>query len=238
VISIEKRAEMRDTCSFVTFMTVDVLARKLIGIVGDRRMTMARRYLGERGDSPTVKTGLRLNQRGYGPPVEHRLGRGVSIHLMPGIEGIGFSVQRDSDTEAELHERYHHPERHWLGRREDIVYVELRGWPGSPHREDAIRVERWNSHGVGEEIIVAFDDLDPVSELFWEIKGDKVREVHMWDAFCDSHGLHFEHPSHERNGQCKDRKSTRGEDLTVLGLLASIAEAKADATAGEVDEPR
>jgi hypothetical protein len=235
VLTIEKRAEMRDTCSFVTTKTVDVLAAKLIGIVGDRRMTVIRRYLGERGGSPTVATGLRLNQRGYGPPVQHRLGRGVSIHLMPGIEGIGFSVQRDSDTEDEVRERYHHPERHWLGRREDMIYVELRGWPGQPHKDDAVRIERWNSNGVGEEIIVAFDDFDLLEEIAWDVKGDERREVHMWDEFCDFHGLHYEHPSHERTGQCRGRPPTRGETLTVLGLIASIAEAKADTDAGEVD---
>ena len=223
MITIEERGNARNTCAFVTFMTVDVLARKMIGIVGDRRMTVVRRYLGERSDSSTVKTGLRLNQRGYGPAVNHRLGMGVTIHLMPGIEGIGFSVQRNSDTEAELFERYHHPERHWLNRRENIVYVELRGCPGSPSREDTIRIERWNSNGVGEETIVAFDDFDLLEELAWDVKGDEERQVCMWDEFCDTHGLHFEHPNHLRGPDCKGRPPTRGETLRVLALLSDLA---------------
>ncbi|HZA71481.1 MAG TPA: hypothetical protein VE476_01065 [Propionibacteriaceae bacterium] len=227
MITIQRRAEMRDTCSFVTTETVDVLAEKLIGLADDRRITVVRRYLGDHGGAPTVLAGLRIDRRGRAP-VEHRRGQSVRIHLRPGIESLGFSVQRDSDTEEGLRERYHHPERHWLGRREDIVYVELRGWPGSPHREDCVRVERWNSNGVGEEIIAVFDDIDPVSELFWDTKGDKQREVHMWDEFCDAHGLHFEHPSHERNGSCMGRKSTRAEDLGVLALLVALADAKDD----------
>lgn len=224
MLSIEKRAEMRDTCSFVTLMTVDVLARKLIGIVGDRRMTVMRRHLGERGGSPTVKVGLRPNRRGYGPPVNHRLGQGISISLMPDIEGIGFSVQSHSDTEAELFERYNHPERHWLNRRENIVYVELRGWPGQPHREDTIRIERWNESGVGEEIIVAFDDFDLLEELAWDVKGDQKRQVRMWDEFCDFHGLHFEHPNHPRSARCEARPPKRSETLAVLAHLAALAE--------------
>lgn len=226
---IEKRAQLRDTNGFVTFMTVDVLARKMIGIVGDRRMTLMSRYLGDQGGPADVYAGLRIERRGFGPPVNHRLGHGVSITLRPGIHGISFSVQRASETEDTAYERYHHPERSGLlGRREDIVYVQLRGWPGSPHSEDRIRIERWNSHGVGEEIIVVFDDFDTINELFWDVTGSKERQVCMWDEFCDAHGFHFEHPSHERNGQCKARKSTRAEDLGVLALLAALAEAPPD----------
>lgn len=232
---IEKRAAMRDTCAFVTTETVDALAAKLIGMVGDRRMTMMRRYLGDHGGQPDVLAGLRIDRRGF-EPVSRREGRSVGIHLTPGIYGLGFSVQRDGETEAEVYERYHYPEKHWLGRREDIVSVELRGWAGSPQRDDKIRIERWNQHGVGEEIIVVFDDVDLLEELAWDVKGDQVREVRMWDEFCDFHGFHYEHPSHERNGSCVGRAPTRAETLGVLlALLAALAETKADTEAGEVD---
>lgn len=223
---IAKRAEQRDTCAFVTFMTVDVLARKLVGIVGNRRMSMMRRYLGDNGGMPTVTAGLRLDHRGFGDPVNHRLGVGVGINLRPGINGLGFSVQRLSETEDEVYQRYHNPGKQWLGRREDIIYVELRGREGQPHREDSIRIERWNQHGVGEEIIVAFDDFDLLEELAWDVKGDKAREVHMWDEFCTVCGLHFEHPVHSRSAACKGRPPTRGETLAALSALALKAEAE------------
>lgn len=223
--TIERRAEQRDTFAFVTSMTVDVLARKLIGLVGDRRMTMMRRYLGDHGGTPDVFAGLRIDRRGFSP-VSHRLGVGVGIHLKPGINGIGFSVQRMSETEAEARERYHNPDKQWLGRREDIVYVELHGWPGQPHRDDKIRIERWNQHGVGEEIIVVFDDLDLLEEVAWDVKGDQVREVHMWDEFCTVCGLHFEHHLHHRSAACKGRPPTRGETLAALAANALKAEAE------------
>ncbi|HET9144052.1 hypothetical protein [Actinophytocola sp.] len=225
MINIEQRAQQRDTCAFVTFMTVDVLARKMIGLVGDRRMTMMRRYLGDRAGTPDVRAGLRIDRRGFNP-VSHRLGVGVGIHLRPGIHGIGFSVQRMSETEDEARERYRNPDKQWLGRREDLVYVELRGWPGQPSREDSIRIERWNENGVGEEIIVVFDDVDLLEELAWDIKGDQVREVHMWDEFCETHHLHFEHHLHHRSAGCKGRPPTRGETLAALAANALKAEAE------------
>lgn len=236
MLSIEKRTAMRDTCSFVTSTTVDPLARKLIGIVGDRRISLMRRYLERNGD-PEVRAGLRIDRRGYSP-VDHRLGKGVSIHLRPGIFGLGFSVQHPSDTEEELRERYHHPERQWLGQRRNIVYVELRGWPGQPQREDLIRIERWNEHGVGEEIIAVFDDVDLLEEVAWDVKGDPVREVHMWDEFCTVHGLHYEHHLHTRGLDCRGRPPTRGETLAALAANALKTEAEAAQAAedaGQVD---
>lgn len=233
MISIEQRAQSRDTYAFVTFMTVDVLARKLIGMVGDRRMSMMRRYLGDHGGTPDVLAGLRIDRRGF-QPISHRLGVGVGVHLRPGIHGIGFSVQRSSETEEQARERYHHPEKEFLGRREELIYVELHGHPGEPHREDRIRVERWNEHGVGEEIIVVFDDVELLEEVAWDVKGDQVREVHMWDEFCTVCSLHFEHHLHHRTAACKGRPPTRGETLAALASNALKAEA---AKATQVDEP-
>lgn len=144
------------------------------------------------------------------------------------IEGISFGINLASDVEEEVAQRYYHPERHWLKRREDITYVEMTGSPGSPAADDLIRIEYWNSHGVGQETILVFDDVDMINELFWDVTGSKERQVCMWDEFCDAHGLHFEHPSHKHNGRCKARKSTRAENLGVLALLAALAEAPPD----------
>lgn len=226
MITIEKRAQSRDTCGFVTPETVDTLAVKLIGMVDDRRMAMTRRYLGDRPGTPDVLAGLRVDWRGFSP-VSHRRGVGVGIHLTPGINGVGFSMQR-TETEEEARERYHSPDKQWLGQRRDLVYVELRGWAGQPHREDKIRIERWNEHGVGEEIIVVFDDLDMLEEIAWDIKKDRERQVHMWDEFCTVCDLHFEHHLHHRSTACKGRPPTRGETLAALAANALKAEAEAN----------
>ncbi len=227
--SIEKRARLHDTGGFVTFLTVDVLARKMIGIVGDRRMTLMRRYLGNHGGTPDIVTGLRLSHRGFADPITHRLGERVGVQVVNNRthEGFGFSVNSPRDTEDEVYERYHHPEKHWLGRREDITSVTLRGWPGGPSATDRITIEHWNENGVGRETIIVFDDIDLLEEVAWDVKGDPQREVHMWDEFCTVCGLHFEHHLHKRTGACEGRPPTRGETLAALAANALKAEAEA-----------
>lgn len=236
MLTIEKRAEQPHTVAFVTFMTVDVLARKMIGIIGNRRMTKVRRYLGDSAGTTDVMAGLYLDHRGFSDAITHCLARSVGVHLTRrggAIEGFGFSLDRDDETEAEVRERYHHPEKHWMGRREEITLVELDGWPGSPQRTDRIRIETWNKHGVGQEVIIVFDDLDVLEEIAWDIKGDIVREVCMWDEFCTVHNLHYEHHLHERSGACEGRPPTRGE--TLAALAANALKAEAEEAAKQVD---
>lgn len=220
--TIDQRCKRRDTTAFVVAETVDLLAEKFIGIIADRRMVKMHRYLGEHGGEPRLFVGLRVDQRSYSP-VTRRAGEWVGVHLARtghGLEGVSFGVQRD-ETEEQARERYHHPDKEWLGERRNLILVELDGWPGSPGREDRIRIEYWNEHGVGQETILVFDDLDPIQEIAWDVKGDRERQVHLWDEFCDVHGLHFEHPDHKSYG-CRGRRSTRAEDLAVLAHLAGI----------------
>lgn len=219
---IEKRCQGRHTRAFVTADTVDQLATKLVGIIADRRMTKMHRYLGERSGIPTVLAGLRVDRRASNGGVNIRPGQAVSVYLASqsrGLEGVSFGVHRDDETEDGVAAKYHHPEKQWLGERREVTLVELDGWPGQPGRDDSVRIEYWNEHGVGQEIILAFDDLDPIQEIAWDVKGDRQRQVCMWDEFCDTHGLHFEHPDHADSG-CEGRQSTRAEDLAVLAVLA------------------
>lgn len=220
--SIEKRVAQRDTTAFVTPETVDLLADKLIGIIADRRMTKMHRYLGERSGQPRLFPGLRVDHRAHGGGVNKRPGVSASIYLTSAarsLEGVGFSIERDDDTEEKVRHRYHHPEDEWLGQRRNITLVEMSGWPGSPGREDSVRIEFWNEHGVGQETLLVFDDIEPIQEIAWDVKGDRDRQVYLWDEFCETHGLHYEHPDHSYDG-CKGRKSTRAEDLAVLAVLA------------------
>lgn len=224
MLPIEKRCQRRDTNAFVTPETVDPLADKLVGIIADRRMTKMHRYLGENSGTPRLFAGMRVDHAARGDGVNRRPGVSVGVYLTSqgrGLEGVAFSIDRDDDTEEQVRDRYHHPEKQWLGQRRDITFVELSGWPGSPGREDSVRIEYWNQHGVGQETLIVFDDVDPVEEIAWDVKGDRERRVYLWDEFCDTHGLHFEHPDHKAAG-CKGRKSTRAEDLAVLAHLAQL----------------
>lgn len=224
--TIEQRYERRDTHGFVVAGTVDLLAEKTIGIIGDRRMTLMRRYLGEGAGTPRLYPGYRLWHGGFGDAVERRAGASVVVHVAgPGqrVDHVGFRVGPLEETEEQARERYQNPGDQWLGQRRDITFVMLLGWPGEPNLDDRVRIERWNEHGVGEETVVVFDDYDPVQEIGWAVKGDRVRQVQLWDEFCDTHGMHFEHPDHQRMG-CVGRQSTLAENLAVLAHLAKVKE--------------
>lgn len=225
--TIEKRCQRRDTAAFVAPETVDLLGQKMIGIIADRRVTKVHRYLGDRSGIPTVRTGLRVWPGGFSGPTWIRPGQSAGINLanhQHPFESVGFSIAFDTEIEEQVAERYHHPEKHWLGQRRDITYVELYGWPGGPAREDRIRVEYWNEHGVGQETLVAFDDVEPIEEIGWDVKGDKLRQVFLDDEFCDFHGLHFEHPDHTYRIDCVRRQATVAENLRVLADLAERGE--------------
>ena len=222
---IEKRCGQRDTHAFVTADTVDPLGQKMVGIIADRRMTKMHRYLGEQGGRPELFPGLRVWRGGFGGPTTIRPRESVSIRLASQqhrMEGVGFSIGRDGETEEQAAERFRHPERQFLGQRRDITYVELDGWPGEPRRDDTIRIEYWNENGVGRETVIAFDDLNLVQELAWDIKGDAERQVYLDNEFCTVHNLHFEASGHSwKSGSCVGRPATLAENLTLLASLAS-----------------
>lgn len=225
---IEKRCRQHHTRAWVAPETVDLLGQKMIGLVGDRRMTKAHRYLGEGRGTPELTAGLRVWHGGYGGPTTVRPGLSAGISFSSRrrlLEGIGFSVREDSETEDQIAERYDHPERQWLGQRRDITLVELTGWPGEPSSDDSIRIEFWNEHGVGQETLIAFDDVNLVQELAWAVKGDKVREMHLDDEFCTSCGQHVEDPGHDWSGSCVRRRATLAENLALLAAFAAQKEA-------------
>lgn len=232
---IEKRCQRRETVAFVAPETVDQLAEKMLGIIADRRMTKMHRWLGENGGTPRLFPGLRVWRGGLGGPTTIRARQSVGISLAShqhSFEGIGFSIGREDETEEQVRDRYHHPERQWLGQRRDITVVELDGWPGSPGRDDSIRVEYWNENGVGQETIIAFDDVDPVQEIAWNVKGDVLRQVHLDDEFCTVHGRHIEDAEHVYQSGCVLREATLAEDLAVLADLAARKEAAPTGEAG------
>jgi hypothetical protein len=209
----------RTTHAFVVADTVDALGEKMLGIVGDRRMTKMHRYLTVT-NTPRLSAGLRIARNEFGNAVLRLDRRAVSISLTGNgrlLEGIGFSVGPEEETEEQAAMRFHSPHDQWLGQRRDITLVDLTGWPGSPSHEDSIRIESWNSQGIGQETIVVFDDVDPVQEIAWTLKGDTERSVYLDNEFCTIHQQHYEDPIHTHQHQgCDLRTATLAENLRML----------------------
>lgn len=219
MISIEERCHRRHTEAFVAPETVDALGEKMVGVIGDRRMTKMHRYLGERPGVPNLFPGLRVWSGGYDGPVQLVPGRAAHVYLASRthrFQGIGFSIGREDDTELRAASRHSEPEGQFLGQRRDVTFVEIDGRPGERGAEDRIRVEFWNSHGVGQEMIVVFDDLDPVQEIAWDLKGDAVRHTLMDNEFCVTHQCHYETPGHGYDPGCDLRAATLAESLRLL----------------------
>lgn len=225
MISIEERCKRRSFSGFVAPETIDLLAEKMFGIIGDRRMTKMHRYLGEQSGIPRLFPGLRVWTGGLGTSTTLHSGLFASISLANRshpFESLGFSVYLSDDSEEEAASRYHDSEKRWLGQRRDVTLVELRGWPGECGRDDQIRIEYWNSNGVGQEIIIVFDDVSPIQELAWDVKGDKERQSYMDEEFCTVHGLHYEDLAHSYSGfGCEFRPATLAENLKLLADLVS-----------------
>lgn len=230
MLTIEQRcASSREFTAFVTPETVDLLGRRMIGVVGDRRITMVCRYVGDAASTPTVITGLRVRPNGINAPTMILPGRSTSIALGNSrhmSERVGIVIGLDDETEAQQAHRYHHPEEQFLQQRRNIMRVVLEGFPGSPCADDSIRIERWNENGVGKETIIAFDDINLVEELAWDIKGDAERRVHLDNGWCVHHSCHHEDPAHTYGGACYDRDATLAENLAVLSTLAKQNEGK------------
>jgi len=226
--SIEQRCNQRITTAFVARSTVDPLGQQMIGIIADRRMTMMHRYLDKAGDPPNLHPGLRVWHGGLGPAITVRAGHSAGIALASTrrpFERIGFGVDQDDATESQMYEQYHYPEKNRQGQRRNITLVALNGWPGSPCADDSIRVEQWNDYGVGQETIIAFDDLNPLQELVWDVKGDRGRHVHLDDEWCVTHGAHFESAQHKHLAIRAARTATLAEHLiTCLPRTATLAE--------------
>lgn len=179
MLPLAERLSTRDSLVFVAMDTVDALADRVLGIFGEgREVTRIHTYRHtvpkdptdaqreNRGlQSLTVVTGLRLAtlDEVHGPIKRWEsvspVGKGLHIYLSPGLlEGFGFGAyEYESATEEQVIARYHsHVAGDTYSRRRNLTVVEIDGWPGSPNREDRIRIEHWNDHGVCSETLIAF----------------------------------------------------------------------------------
>lgn len=82
------------------------------------------------------------------------------MHLQPGIHTFSIGAYEHEGTEEQKRARYwaYKPED-TFSTRTDITKITVDGWPGNPSRNDTITIERWNQHGVCEDIIIVFDDI-------------------------------------------------------------------------------
>lgn len=220
MLPIEQRCTRVTTRAFVTADTVDALADKMLGIIGDRRAIRLDQYLGDHAGIPELVPGQRVWHCGIGDPVRRTARQSMYVTLgshIHGVKGVGFSIGHNDDTEDDLIARYNSKQDPRA--RRDLTVVSLNGCPGEPRPKDNIRVEHWNKDGVGRATTLVFDDILVVEELAWDIKGDRERRVHLWDEYCDTHDMHVEHPEHPQRG-CSPRTATLAENLDVLAHLA------------------
>lgn len=171
---------------WVAYDNVDTIADHVLGLIGTgRRMTVIRRYLNlrrsednrERVEAVTsgeldVKTGLYVGSEAeYRKPIDrwsqsNPVGKGLHIHLSPGIEGFGFGAyEYENPTEERAAERYNGKDGTVFNRREDVTRIRTSGEPGYPRHTDRIVIETWNQHGVGIETTIAFEDDGPNDEV-------------------------------------------------------------------------
>ncbi len=140
--------------AMVALDTVEALAARVVNLLSHgRRITLARRYV-DRNGTPDVYAGLTPSQE---PNVWNRNGSaGFGVRLdQPGrLHAFGFSAQAGvNDAEESEWKRYR------AGDYVDMTMVEVTGGlPGDgPARDDQLVIQHWNSNGVCEEIVVAFD---------------------------------------------------------------------------------
>lgn len=165
--------KQRTLVAMVAMDTVDLLAERVRNLLAaGRRMTLVSRltYMDEltyMHEPPKVTPGFTLGEVKYW----HRAGSsaGVVVQLQPGAnQTFGFFAHAgESDTEADVRQRYHATKDTHMGLR-DLTEVRITGGlPGDgPARDDQIVIRQWNSAGVCIETVVAFDyDTGPAAEV-------------------------------------------------------------------------
>ncbi|GAB2732999.1 hypothetical protein [Nocardioides pakistanensis] len=160
MLPIQERLACRDATVFVASDSFDALAERVLAIVGTgRRMTLVQRYLDTEGRARSldIHTSLRLDDVPDGgverwSRTDSLAGRGLHVHLAPGIHGFGFAAYDRDGTESDVARRYH------ADRPRNVTVARVDAWTDSPSREDRIEIERWNDHGVCRVTTVAFEE--------------------------------------------------------------------------------
>lgn len=151
----------RTLSAMVAVDNIDHITQRIRNLLShNRRITVTQRYTYV-NDPPEVTVGLTVSEiRAWSN--EH--GAGIGVHLKPGaLAGFGVSAHAgENDTEATEWKRYHAAvavNDNPFQRRRDMTRLDITGGlPGDvPARDDLIVIRAWNSDGVCDERVVAFD---------------------------------------------------------------------------------
>ncbi|MFI6228668.1 hypothetical protein ACIBCR_15305 [Micromonospora echinospora] len=148
-----------------TFGLLTARIRKLLS--WGRRITVTQRYTYV-DQPPTVTAGLMLDtsaRRGGISEGGNADGRHFGVALTPGLmAGFGFSAYASDGNrfEADVWKRYHAGKNstEFWDRRRNMTQVTINGGMDGdtgPARDDLIVIRAWNSDGVCDEKVIAFD---------------------------------------------------------------------------------
>lgn len=151
----------RTLSAMVAVDNIDAIGQRIRNLLSHgRRITVTRRYTYV-NDPPEVTAGLTVDRI---DAWRNERGGGIGVRLKPGLlAGFGVSAHAgENDTEAAEWKRYHAAEAtsdEWAKRRRDMTRIDITdGLPGDgPARDDLIVIRHWNSDGVCDERVVAFD---------------------------------------------------------------------------------
>lgn len=173
-----RRWNGREVRVFAAMDTMDQIAERVLAIVGEGRvMNKIATYVHSDGldDLSRLDHATGLRKGGHaGHPVGHHTWKsddqsGFSVYLthrhgnFGSMEGFGVGVMAyNAPTEKQVrarHEKAKNSKDHF-DRFRDLTYLEIKGSPGEPHRDDRIEVMHWNEHGVLRHTIITFVEPD------------------------------------------------------------------------------
>jgi hypothetical protein len=137
--------------------TFDLIAARVRRLLSHRRrLSMTQRYTWV-GDAPALHAGLEVFDIQQGVDWLH-------VRLTPGLDGFGLAgyAHEGNATEDESWKRYHAAKAEsedFFERRRNMTLVELSGGreQDGPGRDDRIVIRAWNSDGVCDERVIAFE---------------------------------------------------------------------------------
>lgn len=163
---------------FAAMDTMPQIAERVLAVVGEGRvMNKISTYVHRDGlkDLSNLDHATGLRKGGHaGHPEGHSIWQrddqaGFTVYLthnygsLGTMEGFGAGVMAyNAATEKAVRARYEHSSeaRDVFDRRRDITYLEIKGRPGEPHRDDRIEILDWNQHGVLRHTIITFVEPD------------------------------------------------------------------------------
>jgi hypothetical protein len=170
--SIEERAKRQRLTVFAAKDTMPEIKRRIRNLIAaDREMVMMHRYLHRHGDrpvTPDLYVGLRVDHDARIPVEDWDhdatgkgwLGSGITVLLKPELRAFGVSFHEKTwgtpiVTEDDVRKAFG---RGQDVERKNLTMVEFEGGTteSGESSKDSIRIEFWNEHGVGQEVVVKF----------------------------------------------------------------------------------